>query len=169
MECDLSERSATVVANGLADCKSATSVLETQSPEITVFDTAHVRLQRYVTRGGDGLVIIRLDGPDSDPQLSLSLFGVATTGEPRAIPHIDVSTYDERERVSKRADTYPLPSVGDGRARYLIVGESEQAVYKSADDFQQGWGVAYSPLVGRPRRRRDGKWIAEATRWVSSD
>ena len=85
------------------------------------------------------------------------------------MPNIEVSTYDERTGILNRADTYPLPSVGDGRVRYLIVGGSEQAVYKSADDFQKGWGVAYSPLVGNPRRRRDGKWIAEATRWVSSD
>ena len=114
-------------------------------------------------------MIIRLEGPDGSPQISLSLFGVATTGEPRATPQIEVSTYNERSDASKRADTYPLPSAGDGRVRYLIVGESEHAVYESADDFQKGWGVAYSPLVGNPRRRRDGKWIAEATRWLSSD
>ena len=56
------------------------------------------------------------------------------------MPNIEVSTYDERTGILNRADTYPLPSVGDGRVRYLIVGESEQAVYKSADDFQKGWG-----------------------------
>ena len=56
------------------------------------------------------------------------------------MPNIEVSTYDERTGISNRADTYPLPSVGDGRVRYLIVGESEQTVYKSADDFQKGWG-----------------------------
>jgi hypothetical protein len=54
----LSERIDTVVASDLVDRNSTTSVLETQSPEITVFDTAHVRLQRHFTHGGDGLVII---------------------------------------------------------------------------------------------------------------
>lgn len=151
------------------ECNAATAVLETQSPEITVFDTACVRLQRYFTRGGDGLVLVRIDGSDGDPLLSLSLFGVSAAGEPRSVPQVEVSTYDERAGTTKRADTYPLPSVGDGRARYLIVGESEDAVFRSAEDFRKGWGIAYSPLVGSPRRRQDGKWVAEASRWRSSD
>ena len=147
----------------------ATAVLETQSPETTVFDTACVKLQRYITRSGNGLVLVRIDGPDGNPLLSLSLFGVSAVGEPRSAPQVEISTYDERSGTPKRADTYPLPSVGDGRARYLIVGESEDAVFRSANDFQKGWGIAYSPLVGSPRLRRDGKWVAEASRWRSSD
>lgn len=151
-----------------AECV-AESILETESPEITVFDVAQLHVQRYATRGGDGMLIIRVDDAGGTALVSLSLFGCNTTSGRREAPRIQLSTFDENKNVSKRCETYPLPSSGDGRVRYLIVGESEEAVRQSASDFRNGWGLAYNPLVGNPRLRRDGKWIAEATRWVSSD
>ena len=147
----------------------ATNVLETESPEVTVFDATRVRVQRYFTRGGDGMIILRVDGANGDPLVSLSVFGRCSEHTRRDIPLVDVSTYDERSRVPKRSDTYPLPSVGDGRVRYLMVGESEEAVRRSAEEFRRGWGLAYNPMVGNPRMRQDGKWIAEATRWASAE
>ena len=147
----------------------AADVLESASPEITVFDAAYIRIQRYTSRTGDGMIVVRVDGPDGTAHLSLSLFGVAEPGKPRTVPQINISSHDERDHGARRAETFPLPSLGDGRVRYLIVGESEAAIHLSAKDFQNGWGLAYNPLIGKPRQRRDGRWIAEATRWVSSD
>ena len=143
-------------------------MIETGSPEITVFDTAHVKLQRYFTRGGDGMVIVRVEDPDGSPVISLSLFGIPAAGGCREVPEIELTGYDERIPVN-RAQTYPLPAIGDGRVRYLIIGESEEAVRSEAGEFQRSWGLAYNPITGSPRRRGDGKWAVEATRWCSSD
>ena len=143
-------------------------VLETGSPEITVFDAARVRLQRYVTRGGDGMVIARIEDSGGGAVVSLSLFGAAPAGGCRETPSIEISSHDELG-TGGRARAHPLPGLGDGRVRYLIVGDSEEAVRREADTFRRGWDLAYNPMTGPPHRRGDGRWVAEATRWHSCD
>ena len=82
-------------STGITEC-AAESTLETESPEITVFDVAQIRVQRYVTNGGDGMLILRVDDASGAAQVCLSFFGFTTSTGQREIPQIQVSTFDER-------------------------------------------------------------------------
>ena len=175
----LAQSNQPVEAEATTSCLVSADVIEVESPEITTFDTATIRLQRYTTRGGDGLILIRIEDTQGQALLSLSLFGVAGVGGSRSMPVLDVTERDEREAdhapictssaAAKLADTYQLPSLSDGTQRYLIIGESKESVLAAGGAFRDGWGVAYNPLCGEPQRRDDGQWIAQATRWLSCD
>ncbi|MBM3511789.1 MAG: hypothetical protein FJX61_16880 [Alphaproteobacteria bacterium] len=139
-----------------------TAPLATESPELSVFDVAAVRLQTYWTEGGDGMVIVRIEDASGRAVISASLFGAAAAGRHRLPPRIETGVYDERA-PQRRADVLPAAERG-GLVRYLIVGDSEAAVRAEGEAFRHGWGFAYDPIVGEPYRQSDGKWVSEASR-----
>ncbi len=141
--------------------------LATDSPELSVFDVAAIRLQTYWTEGGDGMVIVRIEDAGGRALVSASLFGAMAASPHRLPPRIEATVYDERA-VGRRAEVLPLAERG-GLHRYLIVGDTEAAVRAKGEAFRQGWGWAYDPIVGEPYRRGDGKWASEATRAASAD
>jgi hypothetical protein len=145
----------------------ATAPLDTASPEFTVFDVAQVRLQTYWTAGGDGLVLMRVEDEAGRALISASLFGRGSAGAARLPPDIATSTFDERAAATG-AQLLPLAEAG-GLVRYLIVADDETTVRASSEAFRSAWGFAYDPIVRPPRRRGDGKWVAEASRAASAD
>ena len=78
--------------------------------------------------------------------------------------------YNELNDVKALAEIRALPPHPGSRTFcYEIVGATEQSVAVSGEDFRQRWGPAYMPIVREPRERKDGTWVALATRWHSAD
>ena len=81
-----------------------------------------------------------------------------------------IEFYNGLTRAITLAEIRALPPhPGSRTLRYEIVGTTEESVAVSSEDFRRRWGPAYMPIISEPRERKDGTWVALATRWHSAD
>lgn len=123
-------------------------------PQAAFDDIAIIHAQTQFDEDGEGRVVIHLID-----KRGRVLFSLCASDHNLQPPKVLVSSYDQRPAVA----TIEAACSYDHRARYLIIGPTEQSVDELAKKFISHNAYAYDPQVGPSRRRNDGKYVAEAS------